>query len=155
MKIAYALPDKAQYFTLFESTGWNEGYQLSAERLYEAIRHSWFSVCAYEADRLVGFGRVILDGVLHALIVDLIVRPDDQGHGIGGRILNELVARCQSHGVRDVQLFCAKGKVNFYAQHGFVDRPSDAPGMELRTHGSSTDQEGLKLRHPANPRRLR
>ncbi len=135
MSITYtdSLPDQEQYWRLFESTGWNAEYQLDAEQLYEAIRHSWYLVAAYDGPRLVGSGRVIADGVLHALIVDLIVAPEYQGQGIGKCILNDLVARGQAHGIRSIQLFCAKGKAGFYEKYGFVSRPADAPGMELKS----------------------
>ena len=135
MRVAYSntLPAKDEYFRLFESTGWNEGYQLDADGLREAIGKSWYLVSAYHDDHLVGFGRVISDGVLHALIVDLIVLPDYQGSGIGSRILDELTDKCRSQGIPDIQLFCASGKVGFYEKHGFARRPADGPGMELRS----------------------
>jgi ribosomal protein S18 acetylase RimI-like enzyme len=133
MRISYkdTLPGKSQFFDLFESTGWNEKYQLDADQLHQALQHSWYSISAYDGDQLVGFGRAISDGMLHALIAEMIVLPSYQGKGIGNHILNKLVARCQSNGVRDVQLFCAKGKVGFYEKHGFVKRPDDAPGMGI------------------------
>jgi len=42
------------------------------------------------------------------------VLPAYQGQGIGSRILADLVERCRSHGIYDIQLFCAKGKAGFY-----------------------------------------
>jgi hypothetical protein len=69
-----SLPSASEYLALFESTGWNREYRLSAEELQEAIRHGWFLVTAYDQNRLVGTGRVISDGVFHALIVDVISR---------------------------------------------------------------------------------
>jgi len=128
-----AVPDKGDYFALFETTGWNREYGRSADQLHEAIRSSWYLLSAYDEERLVGFGRVISDGVLHALIVDLIVLPEYQGMGIGSHILTQLTGRCMAHRIADVQLFCAKGKAGFYQKRGFVTRPSDAPGMELRS----------------------
>lgn len=125
------LPEKDQFFSLFESTGWNKTYRLDAEQLHQALQHSWCSVSAYDGDRLVGFGRVLSDGILHALVVELIVLPNYQGEGIGRRILSELVTRCKSSGIRDIQLFCAKGVTGFYEKQGFVKRPDDAPGMGI------------------------
>ena len=135
MQITYTniLPAKGEYFRLFESTGWNEGYQLDADGLREAIGKSWYLASAYDGDCLVGFGRVISDGVLHALIVDLIVLPSYQGSGIGALILDELTDKCRSQRIPDIQLFCAKGKTGFYEKHGFVRRPTDGPGMEMKS----------------------
>jgi predicted N-acetyltransferase YhbS len=133
MGIAYknTLPEKDQFFTLFESTGWNETYQLDAEQIHQALESSWHVVSAYDGDRLVGFGRVISDGMLHALLAEMIVLPSYQGKGIGNCILDELVSKCKSNGIRDIQLFCAKGKAGFYEKHGFVKRPDNAPGMGI------------------------
>ncbi|MBN1314630.1 MAG: GNAT family N-acetyltransferase [Anaerolineales bacterium] len=133
MSITYdnRLPDKDQFFVLFESTGWNKSYALNADQLYQALQASWYSVSAYEQEKLVGFGRVLSDGVLHALIVEMIILPSHQGRGIGNAILDMLVKQCQSAGVRDIQLFCARGKAGFYERHGFIRRPQDAPGMGM------------------------
>jgi ribosomal protein S18 acetylase RimI-like enzyme len=125
------LPDREAFFTLFETTGWNEEYRLDANQLYNALQHSWICVSAYDGDSLAGFGRVVSDGILHALIVDLIVRPEYQGQGIGSNLLRELVARCREADLRDIQLFCARGQAGFYEKHGFQVRPVDAPGMQL------------------------
>lgn len=125
-------PDTASFLALFETTGWNATYRLSAEELAAAVRASWAVVCAYEDRRLIGFGRAICDGVVHALILDMIVSPDRQGMGIGSEILGRLMARCRTAGIRDVQLFCAKGKSGFYEKAGFSRRPEDAPGMEIK-----------------------
>jgi GNAT superfamily N-acetyltransferase len=134
MSISYrnGLPDKDQFFTLFESTGWNEARRLDKEQLHQALERSWYSISAYDGDRLVGYGRILSDGVLHALIVEMIVLPAYQGQGIGSHILADLVERCRSHGIYDIQLFCAKGKVGFYKKYGFESRPDDAPGMGIR-----------------------
>ena len=124
-------PTPEQYFALFETTGWNEEYQLTPYDLSQVLAHSWYMVCAYDEDRLVGFGRVVGDSV-HAMIYDLIVVPDHQKQGIGGEILDRLIKHCQEARVRDIQLFCAEGKREFYERHGFVARPDDAPGMQRK-----------------------
>jgi len=124
------IPDREQFWTLFQITGWNEGYQLLSDNLIQALRSSWYVLCAYDGEKLVGFGRLVSDGVLHAMVYELIVLPEYQGQGIGGKILQKLVDKCQEADVRDVQLFCARGKRSFYEKRGFVARPDDAPGMQ-------------------------
>jgi ribosomal protein S18 acetylase RimI-like enzyme len=86
-KIVYRekLPAVAAYYRLFETTGWNLSYRAGPDALCEAISASWYTLSAYDNDDLVGFGRVISDGVLYALICDLIVKPSYQGQGIGSR----------------------------------------------------------------------
>lgn len=129
------LPDKPDLFRLFQTTGWNEFYRLSDSDLHDAGARSWHVLSAYDGDKLVGFGRIICDGVVHALILDLIVLPVYQEQGIGGKILDSLVQKCLDHRIRDIQLFCAKGQVSFYKKRGFFPRPDNAPGMEYRQPG--------------------
>jgi GNAT superfamily N-acetyltransferase len=92
-KIAYReqLPPLAAYHQLFESTGWNQGYRADPDALHRAISSSWYVLSAYENDDLVGFGRIISDGVLYALICDLIVKPSHQEQGIGSHFLEKLI----------------------------------------------------------------
>lgn len=125
-------PDPRAYHELFETTGWNAEYGATPEELDLANRSSWYVVAAYDAERLVAFGRLVSDGVLHAMVYDMIVRPDYQRTGLGSRVLSMLLARCREARIRDVQLFCARGKAAFYLRHGFEARPEDAPGMQLR-----------------------
>jgi GNAT superfamily N-acetyltransferase len=124
------IPESSQFWRLFESTGWNDNYHLDPEELMSALRSSWYLLGAYDSEQLVGFGRLVSDGVLHAMIYELIVLPEYQGQGLGGEILEKLVEKCRDTGVRDIQLFCARGKRGFYEKRGFMARPDDAPGMQ-------------------------
>jgi len=123
-------PGKEDFFQLFETTGWNKKYQLSEDTLIEALRNSWFKISAYDGQKLIGYGRIISDGIVHALLLDIIIHPDYQGKYIGKEILDRLVDKCKKHKIRDIQLFCAKDKIGFYEKYGFITRPANAPGME-------------------------
>jgi ribosomal protein S18 acetylase RimI-like enzyme len=127
-----SLPGIKDYWDLFQTTGWNEEYNFSMQDLAIAIQNSWFSTSLYDSKKLIGFGRVIADGVHHALIVDLIIHPDYQNMGHGSRLLNRLVLKCKDHKIKDIQLFAAKDKYAFYEKLGFEKRPVDAPGMQLK-----------------------
>jgi len=126
------LPDPKKYWELFQTTGWNVEYKFSLKDLARAIQNSWYTVSVYHSSDLIGFGRIIGDGVHHALIVDLIIHPAYQGRGLGSQLLNRLVQKCKSNKIRDVQLFSAKDKFEFYERFGFEKRPQNAPGMQLR-----------------------
>lgn len=134
MEIAfkYSPPSKEEYFALFETTGWNQEYRASADELERAAANSQFVVAAYAERKLVGFGRVLTDGVLHAMIYEMIVHPDYQSKGIGTQILEKIIQWCRDRQIRDIQLFCAQGKRPFYEKNGFAARPEDAPGMQYR-----------------------
>ena len=79
-------PEEQQFFALFETTGWNANYQATPQELSHMLANTWYMLAAYDGERLVGFGRVVSDLVLHAMIYDMIVAPDYQGQGIGGEI---------------------------------------------------------------------
>ncbi|MFC1936426.1 GNAT family N-acetyltransferase [Chloroflexota bacterium] len=124
-------PPKEDFWKLFETTGWNQNYQLTIDELDAALDYSWVCISAYEDDDLVGFGRIVSDKVVHAMIFDLIVVPEFQNRGIGSHILDKLLDICQTENIRDIQLFSAKGKADFYIKRGFEARPTDAPGMQF------------------------
>lgn len=128
------IPPVNKFWSLFETTGWNNEYHATQEELVAMLENSWCLVGVYDSDRLIGFGRVVSDRVLHAMIYDLIVAPDYQGQGIGSQILERLVSKCLEANIRDIQLFCARGKRAFYEKRGFVARPEEAPGMQYRRH---------------------
>ena len=126
------LPDRDDNWVLFQTTGWNHEYNFSIQDLVEANQNSWYITSIYDSNRLIGSGRVISDGVYHALIVDLIIHPDYQGQGFGGKLLDRLVTRCKEKKIRDIQLFSARDKFAFYEKFGFEKRPINAPGMQLK-----------------------
>ncbi len=126
------LPSINDYWDLFLTTGWNSEYNFSITDLEKAIKNSWYSVSIYENNKMIGFGRIISDGVHHALIVDLIIHPDFQNKGLGSILLDKLVNKCKESKIRDIQLFAAENKFEFYEKFGFEKRPISAPGMQLR-----------------------
>lgn len=130
LKYIEKTPDIDQYWELFTETGWNEKYRFSKEELEESNSKSWYALSVYKDEELIGFGRIISDGIYHALIADLIVSAKYQNTGIGSKILKSLLDKCLSHNIRDIQLFAAKDKYNFYEKYNFKKRPDNAPGMQ-------------------------
>ena len=132
--IAYqsTAPDPESYLRLFESTGWNERYAVSHAELARALADSWHFVTAVDDDLLIGSGRVLSDGVLYALVLDVIVDPDYRGRGIGREIMTRLLAEIREACIRDVLLFSTAGTSGFYRKFGFELRSGDEPGMILR-----------------------
>ena len=125
------VPNPLAFVRLFATTGWDPQGHLTVAAAAEALAPTWHAVSAYEGERLVGTGRIIGDGVLHALLVDVIVDPAYGHLGIGSAIVERLVAEWRRHRIVDVQLFCEFGVSPFYERLGFAARPEDAPGMEL------------------------
>ena len=65
----------------------------------------------------IAMGRLIGDGIYY-LIVDVVVIPEFQGHGIGSAIIDMLLKYVEEHtpigGRVSVQLIAEKGKEHFY-----------------------------------------
>jgi ribosomal protein S18 acetylase RimI-like enzyme len=77
-------------------------------------------VCAWDGERLVGFGRVLTDYVYRASIWDIIVDKAYQGQGIG----TELVQRILDHPrLKQVELLwlCTRTP-GFYEKLGFSSK---------------------------------
>lgn len=123
------LPGRDAYFQLFECTGWNRERPLTADRLFEGVRNGWFISCAYDGDALVGSARLVSDTVVYAVVMDVIVLPSHRRLGIGRELMLRLLRHCQTANIRHVQLFCARGYINFYEQLGFVARRPESPAM--------------------------
>jgi GNAT superfamily N-acetyltransferase len=126
------LPPIDKYVTLFHTTGWSFRRPVSAGVLQMALERSWYCLFAWDGNALVGTGRVCTDGLLHAIIYDVIVAPDYQGRGIGAEIMNRIMQKCLEADIGTIQLFAAAGKQGFYEKLGFAVRPADAPGMQYR-----------------------
>lgn len=123
-------PAPQDFKSLYDTTGWGPTSRPAAYYA-GALGGSWFTWSAYADGQLVGFARVISDGHLHAFITEMIVHPGFQRRGIGSELLSAVLKACHGAGITDIQLFSARGKAGFYAQHGFVSRPSDGPGMQF------------------------
>lgn len=133
MNISYleSLPSKQEFFDLYETTGWNKAFNFSDDTLHKAISNSRYSVSARMEGNLVGYGRIVSDGLYQTFICDVIVHPEFQGKGIGKNIVQRLMNHCKESNLTFIQLSCAKGKIGFYEKFGFRVRPSDAPGMHI------------------------
>lgn len=124
-------PTWQEYSQLFSSTGWIRILKISENDLKRVFDNSWYWITAYRNENIVGVGRLLSDGVLYALICDVIVIPAHQNMGIGSEILRRLVKKCQESNIKRVWLFAAPEKARFYEKHGFSIRPVEAPGMQL------------------------
>jgi GNAT superfamily N-acetyltransferase len=134
MPISYsdATPVLDDYVALFRTTGWTFRRPVTPDVLALSLEKSWLCVFAYDGDKLVGAGRVVTDGWLHAIVYDVMVAPDYQRQGIGKKIMQRLLHACLDAEIGTIQLFCARGKQAFYEKLGFVVRPDDGPGMQYR-----------------------
>lgn len=120
------------YVSLRNSVGWNN---FDKEQVSKSIGNSLYSVTVFEHNGPVAMGRLIGDGIYY-LIVDVIVKPEFQGMGIGSKIIDMLLAyvdnRTPIGGRSSVQLIAEQGKENFYINKGFKIIPHEFCGSGMR-----------------------
>ncbi len=73
---------------------------------------------AWSHDRIVGFVYAISDGVLSAYIPLLEVLPEHQGHGLGSRLVKDILAQLDD--LYMIDLVCDPELEKFYKPHGFT-----------------------------------
>jgi predicted GNAT family N-acyltransferase len=120
--------------------------------LMELYRHEWWTNQRREEDvarmlehtdlvvgvctddgRLVGFTRVLTDRVFKAVIFDVIVAHPHRGTGLGGRLLDYVLAHSMVARVRHIELYCKPEMIPFYKKWGFTT-PGDTVNF-LRIEG--------------------
>ena len=105
---------------LYRAGGWwNEEWNPAGLRALIAGSFAFAVAVDPAAERAVGMGRVISDGVSDAYIQDLVVLPGYRGRGIGTMILSTLLDHCKSAGVTWVALVAEPGTEPFYTALGF------------------------------------
>ena len=104
--------------SLYDAVGWTS-YTADPDRLAAAIRGSSHVVAARQGERLVGLARAVSDDATIAYIQDILVRPEQQGRGIGRRLVQALLER-YGH-VRQKVLLTddRQQQLAFYASLGF------------------------------------
>ncbi|MCJ7804891.1 GNAT family N-acetyltransferase [Patescibacteria group bacterium] len=112
---------------LFEAIGWKRG---STQKWKKVLSVSSYVVTAFDGNNLVGFGRILEDGVM-CMFYDLVVHPNYQGQGIGTKIMENLIDKVKDKGYASIGLFAwEKNPKNssFYKKFGFEKVDT---GMEL------------------------
>jgi ribosomal protein S18 acetylase RimI-like enzyme len=107
-----------QLLQLFHQAPWAKDRTLKDAG--HMLRHTDIALCAWDGERLVGFGRVLTDFIYRATIWDVIVDEDYQKQGIG----KELVQRLLNHPrLKKVELFwlCTR-RPEFYEKLGFSSK---------------------------------
>jgi predicted GNAT family N-acyltransferase len=80
-----------------------------------------FALVQRSTDRLVGFARVLTDGVYLAVVLDVIVSPSARGSGVGRMLLDAILSHPRLAAVRSIELVCQPELLPFYRRWGFTD----------------------------------
>ena len=101
----------------------------------KALDNDLLDVVAVINDEIVGMGRLVGDG-MYFTIVDVVVRPEYQGKGVGSAIIKSMldyIGNSTYEGSRvSVQLISEVGKEEFYIKQGFKLIPHEFCGPALR-----------------------
>ena len=102
------------------------------EAVQRGLPRSLYSVCAVDKlGRTLGFARVVGDGGVFFEIVDVAVRKECQGNGIGRTLMVDVLAwlEREAHPTAFVGLSANAGSSGFYKKLGFEPRSIDEPYM--------------------------
>ena len=64
------------------------------ERIWTMFESASLVLTAWNGNQIVGIARVLTHGVLFSYLCDLAVEPDVQRLGVGKRLINEVLDRC-------------------------------------------------------------
>ncbi len=123
MKILENIDNVKEYNYLFDEVGWGS---YPEEISKKALSNNIYSVSIYDNDKIIGYGRLIGDGIIFLYIHDVMVKPEYQGQGIGRTIMEKLLNKVEELRKENPDLLlylgASKGKEPFYKKCGFITR---------------------------------
>jgi ribosomal protein S18 acetylase RimI-like enzyme len=127
-KVSYVPPLPKDYINLRVEAGMSEK---SMEAASIGLRHSLFAVSIYRVSNLVAMGRLIGDGGAFFQIVDIAVKPDHQGNGLGKLVMEEIMAYLEQHTYVGsyVSLIADDPANKLYEKFGFSYTNPESHGM--------------------------
>lgn len=112
-----------EFNLLYDLVGWGSYDNKISQK---ALSNTYYSVSIYDDDKIIGYGRLIGDGICFMYIHDVMVKPEYQNKKIGTKIMNKIIEKIEdikkeNSDVR-VYLGASKGKEGFYKKFGFIER---------------------------------
>lgn len=120
MDIIYSLNEKHlhQLFDLYQQEWWTKGRSLQETQRCVAGSQICIGLVDDQND-LIGFARVLTDYVFKALILDVFVRRNERGNGLGDKLITLIKGHKQLQDVKHFELYCLPDMNDFYTRHGF------------------------------------
>lgn len=121
---------------LYDAVGWGSYDKKVSEK---ALANTMYSVSVYDDDKIIGYGRIIGDGICFLYIHDVMVTPKYQNKKIGSQIMDKLLEKVNQIKVENpnvrVYLGASKGKEKFYERFGFITRENANLGSGMILDG--------------------
>ena|GEM_PF-2122825 len=120
--------DVAQVVALYSAIGWNQDGFRTAERVALSLAKSLCYVTAYAdtTDHLIGYARLVGDGIFVHQLVDVIVDPEYRGQGLARSMVSHIMEHYfdeSSHAT--VMLVDGSGVQGLYSSMGFLQAPEE------------------------------
>ncbi len=126
------IPSAEEFNYLTNSVGWGIRENNIVE---EALKNTLYSLCVYDDNKLIGYGRIIGDKTIFLYIQDIMVIPEYQhkhiGTGIMENLLNKITEYKKINPNIRTYLGASKGKESFYKKFGFISRPNEELGSGM------------------------
>ena len=121
---------------LYDAVGWGSYDEKVSEK---ALANTMYSVSVYDDDKIIGYGRIIGDGICFLYIHDVMVIPKYQNKKIGSQIMNKLLEKVNQIKIENpsvrVYLGASKGKEKFYERFEFITRENANLGSGMILNG--------------------
>lgn len=117
------VPTSIEYNYVTNAVGWGTREDNIVEI---ALNNSLYSICAYENNNIIGYGRIIGDKTIFLYIQDIMVIPEYQHKKVGTTIMKKILEKINEFkkinpNIR-IYLGAAQGKEEFYKKFGFITR---------------------------------
>lgn len=125
-------PSAEEFNYLTDSVGWGTRKNSIID---EALKNTLYSLCVFDNDKLIGYGRIIGDKTIFLYIQDIVVLPEYQNKHIGTNIMKNLLNQINTYKKinPDIRTYlgASKGKEKFYEKFGFISRPNEDLGAGM------------------------
>lgn len=117
------IPTPDEYNYIADSVGWGT----TENQIIEiALNNSLYSICAYDGDKMIGYGRIIGDKTMFLYIQDIMVLPEYQLQKVGSYIMEKILNKVKELKKLNPNIRTyvgpSKGIEGFYKKFGFIAR---------------------------------
>jgi len=126
-------PDQnSDIICLYCAEGWWSKGTDDAALVDRIVAGSHCFLIVKKGSEIIGMGRALSDGVSDAYIQDVTVNKNFRGQGIGTKIIQKLVERLHSDGLKWIGLIAEKSSHPFYEQLGFKKMSDSVPMLKIK-----------------------